>query len=183
MKMVQASQLMFGMTVLVSKKPYRVENTVKVSSRGSSFIKTKLRHLYSNEVIEKNFRPNQDIEQVSVEDHSLEYLYPEGKEYIFLDLNTLDLVKVPSSVIGSAVPYLKEGVEVKGSCFGTQIFSLELPQFLELMVSAIDTDQGKEEESRIAVLETGAEVEVPLFIDVGDIIKVDTKAQEYIQRV
>jgi len=180
--MVQASQLMFGMTVLVSKKPYRVENTVKVSSRGSSFIKTKLRYLYSNEVIEKNFRPNQEIEQVSVEDHSLEYLYPEGKEYIFLDLNTLDLVKVPGSVIGSSVPYLKEGVEVKGSCFGTQIFSLELPQFLELMVSAIDTDQGQEE-SRIAVLETGAEIEVPLFIDVGDIIKVDTKAQEYIQRV
>jgi len=181
--MVQASQLMFGMTVLVSKKPYRVENTVKVSSKGSSFIKTKLRHLHTNEVIEKNFRSNQEIDQISPEDHSLEYLYPEGKEYVFLDLNTLDLVRVPEAIIGGAVSYLKEGVEVKGSCFSKQIFSLELPQFLELMVSAIDTDHGKEEESRIAVLETGANVEVPLFIDVGDIIKVDTKAQEYIQRV
>jgi len=181
--MVQASQLMFGMTVVVAKKPYRVENTVKVSSRGSTFIKTKLRHLHSNDVIEKNFRPNQELEQVSLEDHSLEYLYPEGKEYIFLDLNTLDIVNVPSSVIGAAVSYLKEGTEVKGSCFGKQIFSLELPQFLELMVSAIDTGSAKEEESRVAVLETGAEVEVPLFVDVGDIVKVDTKAQEYIQRV
>jgi len=180
--MGKASQLTFGMTIVVAKQPYHVESAMKVTSKGSPFIKTKLRHLHTEKVIEKNFRPNQEIEEISLQEHTLEYLYPEEKNLVFLDLNSLDIVKVPNTVIGKQLAYLKEGTEVKGSCFGQEIYSIELPQFLELMVAGIDTAKS-DEEMRLAVLETGAKLEIPPFIDVGDIIKVDTRTEEYIQRV
>ena len=117
----------------------------------------------------------------------LEYLYLEGKNYLFLDVGNLEKVAVPSSVIASNVNYLKEGVEVKGTFFyGTQVFSVELPQFLELMVSKIEEQEkasSQANSTRQAILETGAKVEVPRFVEVGDIIKVDTTGDEYIQRV
>lgn len=185
--MVLASQLTSGMTIMMVKKPYRVESAVKVTAqKANPFVKVKMRNLLSQEVVEKNFRPSQELEEVALEEHRLEYLYPEGKDHVFLDIGTLDVMKVPKEVIGRKVHYLKEGIEVKGSCFGSTIFAVDLPQFLELMVSSIETKEetGKQGGgARIAVLETGASVEVPPFIDVGDVIKVDTRLEEYIQRV
>ncbi len=178
--MVQASQLIAGMTIRVVKEPYRVESAVKVGGpKANPFMKCKLRHLLDNKVIEKNFRLNQDIEEVSMEERRIEYLYPEGKNHIFLDLGTLELVKVDGSIVGKKSHYLKEGVEVKGAGFGATIFSLELPQFLEIMVASVSEKGGV----RTAKLETGAEIEVPPFIDVGDVVKIDTKTGDYIQRV
>ena len=90
---------------------------------------------------------------------------------------------VPTSIVGDKVYYLKEAVEVKASFYGNDIFSIELPQFLELMVVRIDSEEkATTTSSKIARLETGAKIEVPPFIEVGDIIKVDTSG-EYIQRV
>lgn len=171
---------------MMAKKPYRVESVVKVTAqKANPFIKVRLRHLVTREAVEKNFRPIQELDEVSLEEHRLEYLYPEGKDYVFLDVGTLDIMKVPGDVIGNKVHYLKEGIEVKGSCFGPTIFAVDLPQFLELMVSSIEIgeEKGKGGGSRIAILETGAQLEVPPFIDVGDVIKVDTRIEEYIQRV
>jgi elongation factor P len=185
--MVLASQLTSGMTIMMAKKPYRVESVVKVTAqKANPFVKVKLRHLVSQEIVEKNFRPTQELEEVSLEEHRLEYLYPEDGGHVFLDIGTLEVMNVPGEVIGSKVHYLKEGIEVKGSCFGPTIFSVDLPQFLELMVSSIETGEETGRQgggARVAVLETGAKLEVPPFIDVGDIIKVDTRLEEYIQRV
>jgi elongation factor P len=184
--MVLASQLVVGTTVMIAKKPYRVESVVKVTAqKANPFVKVKLHNLLEQEVIERNFRPTQELEEVALEEHKLEYLYHEGKSFVFLDTGTLDIAKVPYSVMGSKSRYLKEGIEVKGSCFGATIFTVELPQFLELMVSAIDSEEGGRQGggTRTATLETGAKLEVPPFIDVGDIIKVDTRLEEYIQRV
>lgn len=185
--MVLASQLTSGMTIMMAKKPYRVESAVKVTAqKANPFVKVKLRHLVSQETVEKNFRPTQELDEVALEEHRLEYMYPEGDNHVFLDMGTLDVMKVPEDVIGGKVHYLKEGIEVKGSCFGPTIFAVDLPQFLELMVSSVETGEetGKQGGSaRIAILETGARLEVPPFIDVGDVIKVDTRLEEYIQRV
>jgi elongation factor P len=175
------------MTISISGKLYRVESAVKVTvPKGSPFMKTKLRDLDSGQLSEKNFKPNQDVEEVLLQERRLEYLYPEGKQYLFLDIGNLEQVMVPHAIIGNKVNYLKEGTEIKAEMFKTTIFTVELPQFLELMVVGIDTAVESVRGSaatRIAQLETGARIEVPPFIEVGDIIKVDTESEEYIQRV
>ena len=97
----------------------------------------------------------------------------------------LDQVFVPSGIVGQKVNFLKEGVELKAFFYGDTIFAVELPQFLELMVAKTQTDGEGSSASgtKVAILETGAKIEVPPFIETGDIIKVDTKTEEYIQRV
>jgi elongation factor P len=185
--MVLSNQITAGMIVSINKKLYRVDTSVKVNvPKGTPFIKTKLRELATGKSVEKSFKLNQNIEDVSLVERPVEYLYLEGKDYLFLDTKTLEQVFIPQQVVGELVHYLKEGIELKASYYGDTVFALELPQFLELMVSKIEGEDEKRMlggQSRIAVLETGARVEVPPFIEVGDIIKVDTKSGEYIQRV
>ncbi|WP_068467766.1 elongation factor P [Candidatus Protochlamydia phocaeensis] len=184
--MVTSNQLNPGMTLSINNKLYRVESSVKVTvPKGTPFIKAKLRDLSSNEIVEKNFKLNQPIKDVSLIERRLEFLYPEGEGFLFLDISNLDQVLVPSQIVGNKVSYLKEGVELKAFFYGDTIFSVELPQFLELMVAKTQSDEETERANgaKIAILETGAKIEVPPFIETGDIIKVDTKTDEYIQRV
>src|SRR6266404_5469972 len=99
--MVASNQLTPGMTVSISGKLYRVDSSVKVTvPKGSPFIKTKLRDLETSHVVEKNFKPNQEVDEVVLQERRLEYLYPEGKQYLFLDIGSLDQVLVPTSIIG-----------------------------------------------------------------------------------
>jgi elongation factor P len=185
--MTTSNQLTPGMTLSISGKIYRVETCIKVTvAKGTPFIKAKLKDLLSDEVIEKNFKLNQSIQDVNLTERRLEFLYLEGKDYVFLDIGNLEQVLVPALVIGDKVNYLKEGIELKAIFYGESIFSVELPQFLELMVvktseaeSAIHVTNA----TKPAILETGAKIEVPMFVEPGDIIKVDTQTSEYIQRV
>jgi elongation factor P len=191
-----SNQLSPGMTLSLGGKLYRVESSVKVTvAKGTPFVKTRLRDLSNDEMIEKNFKLNQSIKDVSLIEKRLEFLYTEGKDYLFLDIGSLDQVLVSANVIGDKVNYLKEGVELAASFYGDTIFTVELPQFLEIMVSKTEapqqptTGRGAAKAAavaggtKVAILETGARIEVPPFVDVGDIIKVDTKSGEYVQRV
>ena len=182
-----SNQIAPGMTISVDDKIYRVESAVKVSvTKGVPFIKTKLKSLTSDKVIEKNFKLDQAVEEVSLVERELEYLYMEGKEYLFLDINNLEQVLVDPEIITDKINFLKEGIEVKAIFYGNSIFSIELPQFLELMVSKTQASESPihvANATKIAILESGAKIEVPLFIESGDIIKVDTQTGEYIQRV
>lgn len=181
--MVSSNQLTPGMTVSIGNKLFRVESSVKVTvPRGAPFIKTSLRNVITNEVVEKNFKPDQDVKEVSLAERPIEFLYMEGPDYLFLDIKTLDQVLVPADVIGDKINFLKVGVDVMASFYGDTIFSIELPQFLELMVAKTE-ESGRKGTNRIATLETGAEIEVPPFVEVGDVLKVDTNTKEYIQRV
>ena len=182
--MVASNNITPGMTLLINGKLHRVESCVKVTvPKGTPFIKTKLRDLTTNEITEKSFKLDQVVKDVSFAEHRLEFLYLEGKDYLFLDVGNLEKVLVPEDIVAENINYLKEGVELKASMYGDTIFAVELPQFLELMVAKIEREDIKKAETRVAVLETGARIEVPPFIEVGDIIKVDTKTDEYIQRV
>lgn len=184
--MATSNQLTPGMVISISGALYRVESCVRVTvPKGQPFIKSKLRDITSNKVIEKNFKLNQSINDVNLTERKVEFLYPEGKCFLFLDIGNLEHVSVPQDVVSKQAVYLKEGVELKAFFYGNTVFSVELPQFLELMVSKIEEPKKKSSSSngRMAVLETGAKVDVPPFIEIGDIIKVDTKTDEYIQRV
>ncbi len=185
--MIKSTQISPGMTLSIDKEIYRVESAVKVSmAKGVPFIKTKLKNLISEEVVEKNFMLDQEVEDVKLSERELEYLYLEGKMHVFLDIATLDQVFVKQSIIEDKVNFLKEGTEVKAMFYGDTIFSIELPQFLELMiVKTEDGDQGSavSASNKVAILETGAKLQVPMFIESGDVVKVDTSTSEFIQRV
>lgn len=183
--MVLSNNVNPGMTLSISGKLFRVESSVKVTvPKGTPFIKAKLRDLSTGDMVEKSFKLNQSLKDVTMSERRLEFLYPEGKDYLFLDINNLEQVLIPGRIVGNHVNYLKEGIELAASFYGDTIFAVELPQFLEIMVSKIEeTKASAANGTRIAVLETGAKIEVPPFIEVGDILKVDTKTEEYIQRV
>ncbi|HEU63900.1 MAG: Elongation factor P [Candidatus Anoxychlamydiales bacterium] len=185
--MPTSNQLSPGMTINIDKKIFRVESCVKVSTaKGTPFIKTKLRDLSTEEVIEKNFKLAQKIQEVSLVVHDLEYLYIEGKNFLFLDIGELENALVPPNILADKINYLKEGIRVKAFFYGNSIFSIELPQFLELMVIKTTSKEDKlsvANPTKTAVLETGAKIDVPLFVEVGDIIKVDTNLNEFIQRL
>lgn len=176
------------MTINLDGKIFRVESSVKVTvAKGTPFVKTKLRNLITDDVIEKNFKLDQTIQEVALTERLLEFLYPEGKEYLFLDIGTLEQVPVSAQVLSDKVHFLKEGIQVKAMFYGETIFAVELPQFLEIMVvkteGAEEDASGGSSATKRAVLETGAKLQVPLFIESGDVIKVDTQTNEYIQRV
>lgn len=187
MSTTNSNQVTAGMTIALEGQIYRVESAVKVAvPKGTSLVKTKLRNLLTEELKEKSFKASQSIEEVSLLERKLEYLYLEERGYLFLDVGSLDQLVVPAPVIGEKVSYLKEGVEVKANLYGEVVVSIELPQFLELQISKISSTEGRNpvaNASRLATLETGAKVEVPAFIESGDIIKVDTQNNEYVQRV
>lgn len=185
--MITSNQIVPGMTLSLNGELYRVESCVKVTvTKGHPFMKTRLRALRDEKVIEKNFKLTQQVEDVALQEKQLEFLYLEGKQYLFLDVGNLDRILVSAEVVGDRVQFLKEGVEMTATCYGETIFAMELPPFLEIMVAKTDAatdEKAKVHGSKRAVLETGAVLEVPRFIEVGDIIKVDTKSKEYIQRV
>lgn len=185
--MVVSTQIIPGMTISIGTKLYRVESSVKVMvPKGTPFIKTKLKDLGTGELVEKSFKPDQMIKDVSIVEKHLEFLYPEAKDYLFLDIETLDQILVPSHIVGNNINYLKEGIALKATFYGETVFSVELPQFLEIMIAKVENGVNSGQlgsTNKVAILETGARVEVPPFIEIGDIIKVDTKTDDYIQRV
>jgi len=186
--MTTANQISPGMTINLDGKIFRVESSVKVTvAKGTPFVKTKLRNLITDDVIEKNFKLDQVIQEVALAERILEFLYPEGKDYLFLDVGTLEQTHVSSQILGDKVHFLKEGIQVKALFYGETIFEIELPQFLEIMVVKTESSEGDASSgsgaTKKAVLETGAKLQVPLFIESGDVIKVDTQTNEYVQRV
>jgi elongation factor P len=184
--MTTANQITPGMTLNIDGKIYRVESSVKVTvAKGTPFVKTKLRNLITDETIEKNFKLDQAVQEVSLLERFLEFLYPEGNEYLFLDIGNLEQVVVPAAILSDKVHYLKEGIQVKAMFYGDTIFAVELPQFLEIMVVKTDGSEAaaRSGTTKKAVLETGAKIDVPLFVESGDVIKVDTQTHDYIQRV
>ena len=185
--MIKSNQIVPGMIISIGKQIYRVESSVMVTvSKGVPFVKTKLKNLMTEEVVEKNFKNDQEVEEVKLIERQIEYLYLEGKNHLFLDIQELNQVLIEQAMIEDKVKFLKEGVQLKAMFYGDQIYSVELPQFLELMVVKSDEGSGRANLSsttKVAVLETGARVDVPLFVESGDIVKIDTATSEFVQRV
>jgi elongation factor P len=180
--MTLAQNVVPGAILSLNGEVVRVESAMKVSAlKGRPLVKVKLRRLSNDEVFEKNFKLDQVLDEVSLSERELEFLYPEKDYYLFLDTWTLDQVSVSSSCLGEKVFYLKEGTQVKAICYGELIHAIELPQFLEIMV--VKTESSEMEGVKKAVLETGARLIVPMFVEAGDVLKVDTQVNEYIQRV
>ena len=171
------------MTLSVGGKLYRVESSVKVTvAKGTPFIKTKLKHLTSNEVIEKNFKLDQVVNDVSLRSDGSSFSIRKAKttssstSAAWTRCWSLQLLGRARSTTS------RKGWSLKANFYGDTIFAIELPQFLELMVAKtehVSPNSPLASSTKMAILETGAKIEVPLFIETGDIIKVDTKTDEY----
>ncbi|EPP35309.1 elongation factor P (EF-P) OB domain protein [Chlamydia ibidis] len=182
-----SSQLSVGMFISTKDGLYKVVSVSKVTgNKGDSFIKASLKATDSDVIVERNFKIGQEIKEAQFEARNLEYLYPEGESYLFLDLGNYEKMYISKEIMKDNFLFLKAGVTVSAMVHEDVVFSVELPHFLELMVSKTDFPGDSlclASGSKKALLETGVEVMVPPFVEIGDVIKIDTRTCEYIQRV
>lgn len=154
--------------------------------KGGAFVRTKLRNMRSGNVFDRTFRAGERMEMAHVERRPMQYLYRSGSDYVVMDLETYDQMTLGEQQFGDGVRYLKEGLEVAVVMHEGRVIGVELPDTVELQVT--QTDPGLRGDtasggSKPATLETGAVVDVPLFINSGDAIRVDTRSGEYLGRV
>ena len=185
--MVSAGDFRNGMTVEIDGNVYQIIEFQHVKpGKGAAFVRTKLKNIKSGGVVEKTFRPTEKFENAHIDRADMQYLYNDGDLYYFMDVNTYDQIPLSSEMVGDALKFVKENEMVKICSHKGQVFSIEPPLFVELEIT--ETEPGFKGDTatgatKPAVVETGATVYVPLFVDQGDKIKIDTRTGEYLSRV
>lgn len=185
--MIDANELRKGTTFLLDGELYEVlEYQHYKPGRGNAIIRTKIRNMRSGAIIPKNFLNNHQFEEAPVERNTAQYLYGDGEYYYFMDAQTYEQNRIHADIIGEKRGFLKDGMEVDLTTYGTEVLGISLPMTIELEVVeselavAGDTATGA---SKTVICETGLNVQVPLFIQVGDNIRVSTDKGEYLTRV
>ncbi len=154
--------------------------------KGAAFVRTKIKNVVTGTVLERSFNPNEKFPVAYIDRKTMQYSYSEGNLKYFMDLETYEMVPVDESQLGDGFRFVKEEMEVKVLIFKGRVFGVEPPNFVELVVDKTDPGfRGNTvtNATKPATLETGAVVRVPLFIDEGDVIKIDTRTGEYVERV
>lgn len=154
--------------------------------KGGAVMRTKLKNVKSGGVIDRTFNAGEKFEQAILERYPMQYLYQQDDEYVLMHPESFEQINVPRQAFGDAIKYLKDGMEVTVLEHNEKILGAELPFFVELAVQ--DTDPGVRGDtasggSKPATLETGAVINVPFFVDIGDKVKVDTRTDTYLERV
>lgn len=155
--------------------------------KGGAFVRTKLKNVLTGQVVEKTFRAGEKVTGVRLLRRPVNYSYTDGQFYHFMDQESFEMIPISGDLIGKAqLKYLKENMECEGLVHDGKVIAVELPDFVELVVAQTDpgvrgdTAQGG---SKPATLETGAEIQVPLFVEQGDVVKVDRHEHKYLERV
>ena len=186
MAMITASDFRNGVTFEMEGKVMQVVEFQHVKpGKGAAFVRTKMKNVITGGVTETSFNPTAKFEQAFVERREMQYSYNDGDLYYFMDPETFDMVPLNADVLGDAFKFVKENTVCKLLSYKGTVFSVELPNFMELEVT--ETDPGfagdtAANTTKPATLETGAEIKVPLFIEPGEKIKVDTRTGEYLSR-
>ena len=184
---VSTNDLRNGMTVDLPEGLFSVVEFQHVKpGKGGAFVRTKLKNVRTGAVIERTFRADEKLEQAIVDKREMQYLYRDGEQYVFMDTTSYDQLHVDSPALGQTARFLKEGDSVLLQLYGSEIVGVELPAAVELTV--VDTEPGVQGDRvsgarKAATLETGLVVQVPLFVNPGERIKVDTRSGEYLTRV
>ncbi len=187
MAKISPNEFRTGVKIIYKGDLWEVVNFQAVHrGRGSAFVRTKLRNLKNGNVIEVSFSPEEQLEYPEIEMRNMVYLYNQGDSYVFMDNESYEQYELPSDIVGDNAKYLKEDLEVAVLMSNGEIIAVELPKTVELEV--VDTPPGVKGDTvsgggKPATLETGLTVTVPFFINKGDIIKVDTRTGEYVERV
>jgi elongation factor P len=183
---ITTNDLRNGMTLDLGEGLFSVVEFQHVKpGKGGAFVRTKLKNVRTGAVIERTFRADERVEQAIVEKREMHFLYRDGAEYVFMDNVSYDQLQVTAESLGDAANYLKESDNAVLQMFGSEIVGVDLPASVELTVVATEPGiQGDRVSGarKPATLETGLVLQVPLFINQGERIKVDTRSGEYITR-
>ena len=185
--MISVNDLKTGLTLEIDGGLWNVVEFMHVKpGKGAAFVRTKLKNAESGNVIEKTFRAGEKVAKATLDKRDMQYLYKEGNDFVMMDLETYEQIGVSADKIGEGVKYLKENMNVAILLHGTNIIGIDIPNFVELEV--IDTPPAEKGNTaqggtKPATLETGAVVNVPFFVTNGTVIRVDTRTNEYLDRV
>ncbi len=184
---IDTSQFKNGLKIEIDGDPFVMTYFQHVKpGKGGAFVRTKIKNLRTGRVLDKTFRSGEKVQEADVEDRRMQYLYQDGEALVFMDNETYDQMSIPAEQIGDARKFLKENNEVSIVLYKGNPLNIELPAFVEAEVT--QTDPGLKGDTasgatKPATLETGAVIQVPLFIKEGETVRVDTRTGEYVERV
>ena len=184
--MVTAGDFRNGVTFEMDGNVYSIIEFQHVKpGKGAAFVRTKIRNVISGAVTEKTFNPNDKYPTAFIERKDMEYLYNDGDLYYFMDSETYEQLPISPNVLGDNFRFVKENMVCKVLSYKGNVFGIEPPNFVELQVT--ETEPGVKGDTatnvtKPATLETGAEIKVPIFVNTGDVLKVDTRTGEYLSR-
>jgi len=185
--LISTNDLRTGVTVEIDGDVYMIVDFQHVKpGKGAAFVRTKIKNVKTGQVFERTFRAGEKLNRAIIERKTMQYLYSEGDVFYFMDTQTYEQIPLNQDQIGDSINYLKENLEVMVMFYEGISIGIELPTFVELKVTQTepgfkgDTATGG---SKPATLETGVTVQVPLFINIDDVIRVDTRTGEYLSRV
>jgi elongation factor P len=185
--MISSNDFKTGLTIIIDGNLMQVVEFLHVKpGKGAAFVRTKLKNVETGQVIEKTFRAGEKVESAHLERREMQFLYTDGSEYTFMDNQSFEQIGVTKAQIGEQVKYLKENMNVNILFHGDKIIGVDLPLHVELRV--VDTPPSEKGNTasggtKPATLETGAVVNVPFFVDVDTVIRVDTRNNQYLDRV
>lgn len=185
--MISAGDFRNGITIELEGNIYQIIEFQHVKpGKGAAFVRTKLKNIKNGGVVEKTFRPTEKCPQARIDRKDYQYLYADGDLFNFMDVETYDQITLSKEDIGDALKFVKENEIVKMCSHNGSVFAVEPPLFVELQIT--DTEPGFKGDTatgatKPAVVETGATVYVPLFVEQDDVIKIDTRTGEYLSRV
>ncbi len=183
---VSTNDLKNGMTLDLPEGLFTVVEFQHVKpGKGGAFVRTKLKNVRTGAVLEKTYRADEKLEQAIIDKHEMQFLYRDGDEYVFMDSTSYEQIQVTRATLGDAASYLREGNAVYLQMHGSDIVGIDLPAAVELTVT--DTEPGIQGDRvsgarKPATVETGLVVQVPLFVNPGESIRVDTRSGEYLAR-
>lgn len=184
--MISAGEFRNGITFDMDGNVYQVIEFQHVKpGKGAAFVRTKIRNVISGAVTERTFNPTEKFENAYVERKDMEYSYKDENLYYFMDLETYELMPIDESKLGDSFRFVKENMTCKVLSYKGNVFGIEPPNFVELEIT--ETDPGFKGDTatnatKPAIVETGAEIRVPLFIDQGERVRIDTRTGEYMER-
>ncbi len=184
---VATNEFKKGMKVVYKGEPYVIVEFQHVKpGKGAAFVKTRLKNLLTGNVLDVNFRSGDRLELAEIEEREMQFLYSDADVFWFMDIESFEQVSVSREVLGDKAYYLKDDMIVRALKFKGEVVDIELPKFVDLKVE--ETEPGVKGDtvsggSKPAKLETGLVVNVPLFVNEGDTIRVDTRTGEYVERV
>ncbi|MDD6661718.1 MAG: elongation factor P [Lachnospiraceae bacterium] len=185
--MVSAGDFRNGVTLEMDGNIYQIIEFQHVKpGKGAAFVRTKLKNIINGGVVEKTFRPTEKFPTARIDRVEMQYLYNDGDLFYFMNTETYDQIALNNETIGDALKFVKENEMVKVCSHNGNVFAVEAPLFVELEVT--DTEPGFKGDTatgatKPATVETGAVVYVPLFVETGDKLKIDTRTGEYLSRV
>lgn len=184
--MVSAGDFRKGLTVEIDGQVWVIIDFQHVKpGKGAAFVRTKMKNIMQGNVLEKTYNPSEKLPKAHVDTKAMEYLYSDGELYYFMDKETYEQIPLNHNQVEDALNYIKENMPVTIKFFKNVAFSVEPPNFVELQVAEADPGfKGDTATSgnKPAILETGAKIMVPLFVNQGDMIRVDTRTGEYMER-